>query len=252
MTASPPPAAPSLPLTDPEISELDELLLELPEDRDPLDVAMLDGFLVGVLLQPDVVAHADWLPLVFDADGRAIAFPGGDAALHRATELITRRHDELAAAIAAREPFDPVVFDIEDDDGNVVTDARQIAALEPWAIGFVNALNAFPALADRIEQDEAATGALVGLLRHLPLDPDADDDEAAEEMRQERAALDRDSPLATLDDAIEDLVTCVLDLADVTRPRRPVERSGPKVGRNDPCHCGSGRKFKHCHGRSVH
>ena len=29
-----------------------------------------------------------------------------------------------------------------------------------------------------------------------------------------------------------------------------VVRSQPKVGRNDPCPCGSGRKFKHCHGKS--
>lgn len=27
-----------------------------------------------------------------------------------------------------------------------------------------------------------------------------------------------------------------------------VKRSQPKVGRNDPCPCGSGRKYKHCHG----
>ena len=27
------------------------------------------------------------------------------------------------------------------------------------------------------------------------------------------------------------------------------EKSGPDVGRNDPCHCGSGKKFKKCHGR---
>ena len=26
-------------------------------------------------------------------------------------------------------------------------------------------------------------------------------------------------------------------------------RLGPKIGRNDPCPCGSGKKFKHCHGR---
>jgi len=26
-------------------------------------------------------------------------------------------------------------------------------------------------------------------------------------------------------------------------------RSGPEIGRNDPCHCGSGKKFKKCHGR---
>jgi preprotein translocase subunit SecA len=26
-------------------------------------------------------------------------------------------------------------------------------------------------------------------------------------------------------------------------------QSGPKLGRNDPCHCGSGKKYKHCHGQ---
>jgi hypothetical protein len=40
-------------------------------------------------------------------------------------------------------------------------------------------------------------------------------------------------------------------------PAREVERSSTilsirgKVGRNDPCHCGSGRKFKQCHGRGA-
>ncbi len=28
-----------------------------------------------------------------------------------------------------------------------------------------------------------------------------------------------------------------------------ITRSQPKIGRNDPCHCGSGKKYKHCHGR---
>jgi hypothetical protein len=30
---------------------------------------------------------------------------------------------------------------------------------------------------------------------------------------------------------------------------RPYVRATPKVGRNDPCPCGSGRKYKHCHGK---
>ncbi len=30
--------------------------------------------------------------------------------------------------------------------------------------------------------------------------------------------------------------------------KTPVVREGPKVGRNDPCHCGSGKKYKKCHG----
>jgi preprotein translocase subunit SecA len=32
-------------------------------------------------------------------------------------------------------------------------------------------------------------------------------------------------------------------------PPPPFVRAGQKVGRNDPCPCGSGRKYKHCHGR---
>ena len=26
---------------------------------------------------------------------------------------------------------------------------------------------------------------------------------------------------------------------------------GPKIGRNDPCPCGSGKKYKHCHGKEA-
>jgi uncharacterized protein YchJ len=28
----------------------------------------------------------------------------------------------------------------------------------------------------------------------------------------------------------------------------PYVRAEPKIGRNEPCHCGSGKKFKKCHG----
>ena len=31
-----------------------------------------------------------------------------------------------------------------------------------------------------------------------------------------------------------------------------VKSAGPKVGRNDPCPCGSGKKYKKCHGAAVH
>ena len=33
--------------------------------------------------------------------------------------------------------------------------------------------------------------------------------------------------------------------------RTPVVNNGPKVGRNDPCPCGSGKKYKACHGKGV-
>jgi len=39
-----------------------------------------------------------------------------------------------------------------------------------------------------------------------------------------------------------------LEGAAATATAAPVVRAGPKVGRNDPCPCGSGKKYKHCHG----
>ena len=54
-------------------------------------------------------------------------------------------------------------------------------------------------------------------------------------------------------DCTESLPAAVARLADYWRivraPTPTLRREGPKVGRNDPCPCGSGRKFKQCHGR---
>ena len=37
--------------------------------------------------------------------------------------------------------------------------------------------------------------------------------------------------------------------AGAPAPQQPVRRFGNKIGRNDPCPCGSGKKYKQCHGR---
>jgi len=37
--------------------------------------------------------------------------------------------------------------------------------------------------------------------------------------------------------------------AEVASGQQPIERQYAKVGRNDPCPCGSGKKYKHCHGK---
>ncbi len=37
--------------------------------------------------------------------------------------------------------------------------------------------------------------------------------------------------------------------SEVAVEQRPLVRKQPKIGRNQPCPCGSGKKYKHCHGR---
>ncbi|MEO8755052.1 MAG: UPF0149 family protein [Casimicrobiaceae bacterium] len=243
-------AGESKPLSDAEISELEALLGAIPDERDPLDVAMLDGFLVGVLLQPDPVLPSAWLPLVFDAEGDAT--PPGDAAdTTRAIGLIMRRYNELAACVAAREPFDPIVFELEDEHGEPLAGTEGIDALSLWAAGFTTALNAFPALQNAAEFDDELAALMIGILRHLPVDPDVAAD-VREELAREQEEIERETPLADLDDALDEVVECVLEIADITRPNKPVTRAAAKVGRNDLCPCGSGRKYKVCHGRDVH
>lgn len=234
-------------LTDAEFAELDTLLSEPPAGVEPLDAVMLDGFLCGVIVQPVPLQPSAWLPHVFDADGQPLP-EGVDAAWReRTTALILRRHDALNAAMVEDGWFDPFV--LEPDDWNPPRTDDPAASLNPvsqclfpWVAGFQLALHAFPDLLD--QPDEAIDIALARLYRHLP----AQTDEEREVVR----TLDAEHPLKTLDEAIEDLVVTIGDLADLTRERRykveTVRREAPKVGRNDPCPCGSGRKFKVCHG----
>ena len=239
-------------LTDAEFADLDELLMHTPEPLEPLDAVMLDGFLCGVIVQPVLLHSATWLPHVFDFDGRPLPDDTDATWLQRTTALILRRHAALNRAIVEDGWFDPLVLE-PDDDAEAAPDAApddaSLAALSPvsralmpWVAGFQHATECFPDLLEL--PDDAVAGALARLYRHLPAETD--------EEREVVATLDREHPLATLDDAMEELVVAVADLQDLTAEQRyrveTVRRDAPKVGRNEPCPCGSGRKFKQCHG----
>ena len=205
------------PLTDAELQQLQALLDGLPATLDPLDVVMVDGYLCGVLLQPQPVLVERWLPLITDVDGRP---PPArfDAATLRA--LVLRRHAELDAAIAERDWFDPWVFELDGD-------ATPSETVLPWVAGFATAADAFTALMDRHEDD--ILEPLATLYRHL----DPDDLEDAEALLAEIETL---APPETLAEAVEDLVRSVLLMADVSRPveqreARPKAPPGPRKPR---------------------
>lgn len=239
--------APSRDLTDAEFEELDNLLAATPEPFEPLDAVMLDGYLCGVLVQPVLIEVDAWLPHVFDFDGQPLPDDADPAWRDRVTALILRRHAALNRAISEDGWFDPLI--LEPDDFNPPRTDDPAASLNPvsqslfpWVAGFQHAMESFPDLLEL--PDPAIDVALARLYRHLPA-------QTAEE-REVVATLDSEHPLATLDDAIEDLIVIVADLEDLTRERRykvdTVKRETPKVGRNDPCPCGSGLKYKKCHG----
>lgn len=253
-------------LLDTEFAELDALLANTPKPLEALDVAMLDGYLCGVLIQPRLIDEAEWLPGIFDFDDRALPADADPAWLDRITTLTRRRHTALQRSLGEHGWFDPVVVDQPDGDTSEaaetteasdapLSEAEQLqhdtyAALAPasrpllaWVSGFAHALERFPELAEF--DDPAIDTALARLFRHLPAETD--------EEKEILATLDREHPLKDVDDAVEELVACVADLNDLTQSARyhvdPIRRDQPKVGRNDPCPCGSGRKYKACHGK---
>ena len=64
--------------------------------------------------------------------------------LDRLQALVQRRHAEVERAIAARQWFDPWIFELETDAGDKAPLPSQLVL--PWVAGFCVALEAFPAL----------------------------------------------------------------------------------------------------------
>ena len=68
---------------------------------------------------------------------------------------------------------------------------------------------------------------------------------------RETAAIHAEAASATLAPSAETLSsTAAAGQRGETGPVEPIRNLGQKVGRNDPCPCGSGRKFKNCCGKS--
>jgi preprotein translocase subunit SecA len=71
--------------------------------------------------------------------------------------------------------------------------------------------------------------------------------EERQRVEQERRALEFQHPET---DALAAGSQAEATVAEaVPQVQEPIFRDQPKVGRNDPCPCGSGKKFKQCHGR---
>lgn len=232
-------------LNDAEINELDDLLAAVPSPYEALDAVMLDGYLCGILVQPVVLEPAQWWGPIFGDHPEPLSpdTPDWHPAKHeRLTALIHRRKESLHRSIIEDGWFDPIVPVLEDDQGQPLTGREAMEGLGYWVAGFEWALANFTALEELGR--EGVPDILDSLWRHLP-----EQDETQRAMTQ---ALDEEHPLKSLDAAIEALVFDVIDLAHVGIEERhrvtTVVREQPKVGRNDPCPCGSGKKYKQCHG----
>ena len=85
---------------------------------------------------------------------------------------------------------------------------------------------------------------VISILSKVQVQTQSDVDEMEQRRRDEEARLHRDYQHADAD-TIVGSAEVGQDMTNHT----PIVRDGEKVGRNDPCPCGSGKKYKQCHGR---
>lgn len=112
------------------------------------------------------------------------------------------------------------------------------------------AFELFGQMLDRVKHDVTRVLMTVRVQTQEQLEQAEERIEAAGEKVLERAQLQH----AEFDDlaevALGDAGQDELPLGVATAAKaEPVRREGPKLGRNDPCWCGSGKKYKHCHGK---
>ncbi|MDQ6685670.1 MAG: UPF0149 family protein, partial [Pseudomonadota bacterium] len=224
----PPVAAAEGDLSDAEFAELGELLAAVPEPLQPLSLDMADGFLAGIAVQPSSVEPGAWLRFVFDEEGHRWGEAEPAPEQRRASVLLQRRLAAIERQLVEFRGFDPFLFATAEPAPEV---PGTVAVVAPWVAGFFVAVDQFPL--NRGDDDEAVAATLAGLERYL--------EEAPTEVP------------ANVDAAVGEIVDAVALLRQRAERLRfgvaPLRRSEVKVGRNDACPCGSGVKFKRCHGR---
>jgi preprotein translocase subunit SecA len=73
---------------------------------------------------------------------------------------------------------------------------------------------------------------------------EAEQQRMAERLQRQMLASGGGAPVAALGADAEAVAA-----GSMIAPAGAPQQEGPRVGRNDPCPCGSGKKFKHCHGQ---
>lgn len=193
----------------------------------------LHGYLTALAIGPEQVAMAEWLPRVWGASAKGAPVFKSDKEAARITNLIARYMNEVMMTFeVAPKDFEPLFCEHE-WEGKPVIDG------EAWAWGFLEGIDL---RADAWEPIWHSN--LADLMRPIYL-------LGAEEIEEEEMTL-VDDPMKRHKLAIE-VESAIPAIHRFWLPHRKsavttVERSTPKVGRNDDCPCGSGKKFKKCCG----
>lgn len=211
-----------------KLRELDAFLLSDAVGDNAMMLSGLDGFLAGVVVCPDLIMPSEWMGLIWGEEEGPV-YDNLEQA-QSINELIMGHYNDIIGQLD-RGRYSPI-FDIDTRNDDIVW--------ELWLEGFWAALTLRPDAWLAFEDGSDAHKALsiVTRLHEIATTPASD-----------LSPMDMDEELEKL---APDLIPINVEVLHKARLAQALPFSSPanqntqKVGRNDPCPCGSGKKFKKC------
>jgi uncharacterized protein len=230
----------AIPLDQLNLGALDRFLLSDHSPPNSMMLSDLDGFLTGIAIGPELVLPSEWLPLVWGGEAPEFA---DESEAKVVLGAIMGRYNEILRQID-RDAFEPIFW--------AARDGTLIAA--DWAEGFLQAMMLRMDAWDRLLKSKRDGPLLIPILALCG-------DQSGESL----LGLPAEDEDRIMEEATEFIPACVTAIATYWRGKGPKQISmalmgGPplqphyassKIGRNDPCSCGSGKKFKKCCGKAA-
>ncbi len=255
--------------SDADLDRLQQVCEQLAGFDERVSVEWLDGAMTALAAGPRLLSVADWRDGLFGEHwARVFADPQSDAeataALQARWQVLRRQLDPEMLADAVDElRLAPVLLDWSEEnreqlaaEGHAEATGDEAPPMtgEVWAHGFMDGVDAYPGGLPEPDMDtelgQAYDHAMMRVIILTFQEGDADYAEALEAAYDTEGATE---PL-TRDDLVHEALYSVQDIRMYwieNAPRPETRRVEAQPGRNDPCPCGSGKKFKKCHGAAA-
>lgn len=224
------------PLSDDEYQDLNDFLMSDTTGDNSMDVSMLDGFLTAIVSGPKMVPPNQWLPLVWGKE--SIRWKTSAQAEHYMSMIMRQMNTIIDILQNEPDQFIPLVYTREKD-------GQTIDIIDDWCSGYVMGMNLDAAswedLLNSVEDRHLLTtillyGTEVGAEQQV-------NDPLLSEKHAEFVAM--------LHESVPAIYMYWNQQRQTESRKKTVRHQQEQAGRNDPCPCGSGKKFKKCCGRAT-
>jgi uncharacterized protein len=252
------------PLTHVEFISIQEQLERHSTGTSIASISEMDGFFTAVISCAHVIPFDVWYPAFW---GGAELLPKwtSDSAFQRFFDLLVQHMNQISMMLAEHpEDYSPI-FNLEDDDETLdVVDwcygyQRGVAIDGGWPDlpepqSLMHALIAMNVLlmAEKVGQDvedqalQGSDGEAMSEAEVAELMAEIDAEEGPEFGKGEASPLDEEDPAQMVRFAAVNLHAYWAEQRTDEDLQHEPARVLAKVGRNDPCPCGSGKKYKQC------